>query len=121
MAVIPKAAAGQSAGTFTRVNPSRPAPAHTDSAYNRSMEQGPSKVNPERGRRTGRIVVRGEFGPLLSAALPGCETAVLSGETHINTRVRDEAELFGVIGRLQDLGAALVSVSLEPPSPEEGT
>jgi hypothetical protein len=31
--------------------------------------------------RVGRIVVRGEFGPLLAAALPECEIAVLSGET----------------------------------------
>jgi len=64
--------------------------------------------------RVGRIVVRGEFGPLLSAALPECEIAVLSGETHVTARVRDEAELYGVLGRLRDLGARLVSVSLDP-------
>ncbi len=29
-------------------------------------------------RRVGRIVVRGEFGPLLAAAVPECEIAVLS-------------------------------------------
>ena len=58
--------------------------------------------------------MRGEFGPLLGAALPECEIAVLSGETHITARVRDEAELFGILGRLRDLGAALVSVSLDP-------
>ena len=38
-------------------------------------------------RRIGRIVVRGEFGPLLSAALPECEIAVLSGETHVTAPV----------------------------------
>jgi hypothetical protein len=65
-------------------------------------------------RRLGRIVVRGEFGPLLDAALPGCEIARLSGETHLTARVRDEAELFGLLGRLRDFGAELVSVSLEP-------
>ena len=74
----------------------------------RSSEEGAS------GRRVGRIVVQGEFGPLLGAALPECEIAVLSGETHITARVRDEAELFGILGRLRDLGAALVSVSLDP-------
>jgi hypothetical protein len=63
--------------------------------------------------RVGRIVVRGEFGPLLAAAVPECEIAVLSGETHLTARVRDEAELYGVLGRLRDLGAELVSVSLE--------
>jgi hypothetical protein len=65
-------------------------------------------------RRLGRIVVRGEFGPLLGAALPECDIAVLSGETHITARVRDEAELFGVLERLRDLGAALVSVAIDP-------
>lgn len=55
----------------------------------------------------------GEFGPLLAAALPECQIAVVSGETHITAQVRDEAELFGVLERLRDLGAALVSVSID--------
>ena len=65
-------------------------------------------------RRVGRIVVRGEFGPLLAAALPECQISVASGETHITAQVRDEAELFVVPERLRDLGAALVSVSIDP-------
>ena len=68
---------------------------------------------PTRGR-IGRIVVQGEFGPLLGAAFPECEIAVLSGETHLTASVRDEAELFGMLGRLRDLGASLVSVSIDP-------
>ena len=64
-------------------------------------------------RRTGRIVVRGEFGPLLTAALPECEIAALAGETHLTAQVRDEAELYGVLNRLRDLGAELVSVSID--------
>lgn len=64
--------------------------------------------------RVGRIVVRGEFGPLLAAALPDCEITVGSGQTYITTRVRDEAELFGVVDRLRDFGAALVSLSIDP-------
>jgi hypothetical protein len=64
-------------------------------------------------RRVARIVVRGEFGPLLSAALPECEIAALSGETHITAVVRDEAEMFGLIERLRNLGAALVSASVD--------
>ena len=59
-------------------------------------------------------MVRGEFGPLLSAALPECEVASLSGETHVTARVRDEAELFGLVERLRDLGAAFVSLSIDP-------
>jgi hypothetical protein len=65
-------------------------------------------------RRLGRIVVRGEFGPVLAAALPECEIAALSGETHVTARLRDEAELFGLLGRLRDFGAVLVSVSIDP-------
>jgi hypothetical protein len=65
-------------------------------------------------RRVGRVVVRGEFGPLLAAALPECEIAVFSGETHLTALLRDEAELFGLLERLRDLGAALVSVSIDP-------
>jgi hypothetical protein len=57
---------------------------------------------------------RGEFGPLLAAALPECQISVASGETHVTAPVRDEAELFGVLERLRDLGAALVSVSVDP-------
>jgi hypothetical protein len=63
--------------------------------------------------RIGRIVVRGEFGPLLSTALPECNIAIEPGQTHITAKVRDDAELFGLLGRLRDLGAAFVSVSIE--------
>lgn len=78
------------------------------------MDQDPTRATAADRRRVGRIVVRGEFGPLLSAALPECDIAVLSGETHLAARVRDEAELFGLLERLRDLGAALVSVSIDP-------
>ena len=56
----------------------------------------------------------GEFGPLLGAAFPECEIAALSGETHLTAHLRDEAELFGLLQRLRDLGAELVSVSFDP-------
>jgi hypothetical protein len=78
------------------------------------MDRDRSADAAVRHGRIGRIVVRGESGPLLAAALPECEIAVLSGETHVTARVRDEAELFGVVGRLRDLGAALVSMSIDP-------
>jgi len=79
------------------------------------MARDPSPGAAERRRRVGRIVVRDEFGPLLAAALPECEIAVATGKTHITAHVRDEAELFGVLERLRDLGAALVSVSIDDP------
>ena len=62
----------------------------------------------------GHIVVRGEFGPLLAAALPECEISASAGETHITAFVRDEAELFGVLERLRDFGASLITVSIDP-------
>ena len=69
---------------------------------------------PPPPRRVGRIVVRGEFGPVLEAALPECAIARMSGETHVTMQVRDEAELYGLLARLRDLGAPLVTVSLDP-------
>lgn len=78
------------------------------------MDRDRARASATGHRRVGRIVVRGEFGPLLGAALPECEIAVLSGETHLTAEMRDEAELFGLLERLRDLGAALVSVSIDP-------
>jgi hypothetical protein len=62
-----------------------------------------------------RIVVRAELGPSLPVAFPECDVAVLSGETHLTALVRDEAELFGLVERLRDLGAPVASVTLDPP------
>ena len=78
------------------------------------MGRDPSLPSAVSRGRVGRIVVRGEFGPLLGAALPECDIAVLSGETHVTARVRDEAELFGLLARLRDLGAVIASVSIDP-------
>jgi hypothetical protein len=48
------------------------------------------------------------------SALPECEIAVLSGETHLTAYVRDEAQLYGLLHRLRDLGAELVKLSIDP-------
>jgi hypothetical protein len=58
--------------------------------------------------------VRGEYGPMLEAALPECAIARMSGETHVTMRVGDAAELYGLLASLRDLGASLISVSLDP-------
>ena len=78
------------------------------------MDRNRSRKSVATQERVGRIVVRGEFGPLLGAALPECEIAALSGETHVTAQVRDEAELYGLLQRLRNLGAELVSVSIDP-------
>jgi hypothetical protein len=64
--------------------------------------------------RLAQIVVRGEFGPLLQAAMPECEITPVRGETHLTVRVRDQAELFGLLNRLRDLGAEIISFSTDP-------
>jgi hypothetical protein len=64
--------------------------------------------------RKGRIVVRGEFGPILAAALPECTITTTLGQTHISAVVRDDAELFGLLDRLRNFGAELVSVTFDP-------
>lgn len=74
---------------------------------------GPPRDNDVPRRRTGKDVVRGEFGPLLEAAFPGCEIATAPGTTQITAYVRDEAELFGVVERLRDLGVAVLSFSID--------
>ena len=60
----------------------------------------------------GHIVVRGEFGPTVSAAFDDCEIAMLPGETLLTLPVVDQASLYGVLNRLQDFGASLISVSV---------
>ena len=78
------------------------------------MERDRSGDDAATRGQIGHIVVRGEFGPRLAAALPQCEITARSGQTHITAFVRDEAELFGVLERLRDFGASLVSVSIDP-------
>src|SRR5262245_40055054 len=66
------------------------------------MARDRTPANTASRARVGRIVVRGEFGRLLAAAFPECDIAVLSGETHVTALLRDEAEFWGVLGRLCD-------------------
>jgi hypothetical protein len=76
------------------------------------MDREQRKTAEVNRQRTAHIAVRGEFGPRLAATLPECEITSAAGETHITVRVRDDAELFGVLERLRDLGAELVSLSM---------
>jgi hypothetical protein len=68
---------------------------------------------PESPDRIGRFVVRGEFGPLLQAAMPECEIVVHPGETHLVAPMRDQAEAFGLLNRLRDLGAEILRFSMD--------
>ena len=64
--------------------------------------------------------MRDEWGALLSAAMPECEITVASGSTHLSAAVRDQAELFGILERLRNLGAEIASVTLDQGRPNSG-
>jgi hypothetical protein len=61
-----------------------------------------------------RIAVRGRLSERLGSAFeglalePGHEQTVLAGE------IRDQAQLYGVLDRIRDLGLELVSVAEDP-------
>ena len=60
-----------------------------------------------------RIRIRGHLDPIWSAWFDGLAIAQLEdGTTTLTGQVIDQAELFGVLARLRDLGATLLA--LEP-------
>ena len=58
-----------------------------------------------------RIVVRGEAGSLLSAALGGTEVTSFHGWTTITAPVRDMSEFYGLLDRLEEFALRVVSVN----------
>ena len=62
-------------------------------------------------RRRYRIVVRGEFGDLLSSAFGEMTTQPHQGTTILTADVADLSEFYGVLDRLRDFGIELVSVN----------
>jgi hypothetical protein len=58
-----------------------------------------------------RIVVRGEFGELLTAAFSALEVETVEGRTVLLASVRDAQELYGLIDRLRDHGIEIESVN----------
>jgi hypothetical protein len=66
------------------------------------------------GRRY-RIVVRGEFGELLSTAFAGISALPHRGTTILTADVADLSEFYGVLDRLRDFAIEVVSVEeLQP-------
>ena len=57
------------------------------------------------------LVVRGEVGARFSAAFEGMHLERARGTTTITGEVRDQAQLHGLIERMQELGLELVSVN----------
>jgi hypothetical protein len=66
-------------------------------------------------RRRYRIVVKGEFGELLSSAFSEMATLPKDGTTILLADVADLSEFYGVLDRLRDFAIELVSVNeLQP-------
>ena len=62
-------------------------------------------------RRTYRIVVRGEFGELLSSAFSEMTALPHDGTTILTADVADLSEFYGVLDRLRDFSIELISVN----------
>jgi hypothetical protein len=58
-----------------------------------------------------RIVVRWEFGELLTAAFRDVEVETVEGMTVLLVSVRDPQELYGLIDRMRDHGVEIESVT----------
>ncbi len=58
-----------------------------------------------------RVVVRGRLGDGLGVAFDQLERDVRDGETSLTGTFADQAQLFGLLDRLQDLGVPIVSVN----------
>lgn len=63
------------------------------------------------GRRRYRIVVRGEFGELLSSAFAEMSAQPHGGTTTLIADVADLSEFYGVLDRLRDFAIEIVSVN----------
>jgi outer membrane PBP1 activator LpoA protein len=61
--------------------------------------------------RTYRLTVQGELGEHLGPAFAGMELRNEGGNAVLTGRVRDQAELQGLMQRISDLGLSLVSAS----------
>jgi hypothetical protein len=68
--------------------------------------------------RTYRIVVRGELSQRFSTAFEGMTLVAGDGRTAISGPVVDQAQLHGLLDRVQDLGLELQSVN---PLPEHSS
>jgi hypothetical protein len=64
-----------------------------------------------------RIIVEGEIGPRYAAAFDGMGIRITNGRTEITGPVIDQSHLYGLLGRIADLGLTLRSVApLNPDS-----
>ena len=57
------------------------------------------------------IVVKGQLSERFMSTFDGFALAVQAGETRLSGELADQAQLYGVLLRLRDLGVELVSVN----------
>jgi hypothetical protein len=69
-------------------------------------------VNDAVGQRY-EIVVRGRLSERYGAALEGTTLECRNGETTLRGAFLDQAQLYGLINRLRDLGIELISVKAD--------
>jgi hypothetical protein len=56
------------------------------------------------------ILVRGEFGRRHTVAFEDLNVAVSGGHTRLSGRLPDQAALYGVLRRLEDLGLEIIDI-----------
>lgn len=77
-------------------------------------------MTPDPSERTYELVVRGELGDHFGVLFDGMGLQRRGGTTVLTGPLRDQAQLHGVIERIQALGIELVSVNpLDAPRPPE--
>lgn len=77
-------------------------------------------MTPDPPGRTYELVVRGELGDHFGVLFDGMAIQRREGTTVLTGPVRDQAQLHGVIDRIQELGLELVSVNRsDAPRPPE--
>ena len=69
---------------------------------------------PASGATRYRITVRGRLTGFLASAFDGMGLESAAGETTLTGDLVDQAQLYGLIERLRDLGLDLVSVERVP-------
>jgi hypothetical protein len=66
---------------------------------------------PADGRRRYRIILRGECRQLLTGILDEAQIEPYQGWTCVTARVRDDAELYGLLERFQEFALHIVSLN----------
>ena len=60
------------------------------------------------------IVVKGQLSERFLSTFDGLALSAQAGETRLSGEVADQAQLYGVLLRLRDLGIELISVNQAP-------